>query len=55
MHPAPVDRDVEIARPAWLKRQNHALSTNDNGVFVRMAILESRIGSKAPAKKHKDS
>ena len=49
--PAPVKRDVEIAKTTWLKHQNHGIVQQmTNGVFVRMAILEPYWRVETPTK-----
>ncbi len=44
MHPAPVNRDVEIALTTVSTKITHWSQQMTNGVFVRMAILGIRIG-----------
>ena len=41
MHPAPVNRDVEIADHLVEAPKSRIVQQMTNGVFVRMAILES--------------
>ncbi|MBV7390209.1 aspartate carbamoyltransferase catalytic subunit [Enterococcus alishanensis] len=41
MHPAPVNRDVEIADSLVESLQSRIIEQMSNGVFVRMAILEA--------------
>ena len=40
MHPAPVNRDVEIADSLVEKWKISYIWTNENGMFMRQAILE---------------
>lgn len=46
MHPAPVNRDVEIADQLVESKQSRIVKQMTNGVFVRMAILESILNSR---------
>ncbi|MET0785434.1 MAG: aspartate carbamoyltransferase, partial [Paenisporosarcina sp.] len=41
MHPAPVNRDVEIASELVESEKSRIFKQMHNGVFIRMAILES--------------
>ncbi len=41
MHPAPVNRDVEIADALVEAEKSRIVKQMSNGVFVRMAILEA--------------
>ncbi len=41
MHPAPVNRDVEIADILVESKQSRILTQMKNGMFVRMAIMEA--------------
>ncbi|KXT78885.1 Aspartate carbamoyltransferase [Streptococcus sp. DD13] len=41
MHPAPVNRDVEIADSLVEAPKSRIVTQMQNGVFVRMAILEA--------------
>ncbi|PCS01567.1 aspartate carbamoyltransferase catalytic subunit [Lactococcus fujiensis] len=41
MHPAPVNRDVEIADELVESRQSRIVQQMTNGVYIRMAILEA--------------
>lgn len=47
MHPAPVNRDVEIADRLVEAPQSRIVAQMQNGVFVRMAILEAILNGKA--------
>lgn len=47
MHPAPVNRDVEIADQLVEAPQSRIVTQMRNGVFVRMAILETILNGKA--------
>ena len=47
MHPAPVNRDVEIADNLVEAPQSRIVTQMQNGVFVRMAILEAVLKGKA--------
>lgn len=47
MHPAPVNRDVEIADQLVEAPQSRIVTQMRNGVFVRMAILEAILNGKA--------
>lgn len=47
MHPAPVNRDVEIADSLVESLQSRIVEQMENGVFVRMAILEAILNGKA--------
>ncbi|MER0123431.1 aspartate carbamoyltransferase catalytic subunit [Streptococcus sp. ZJ93] len=47
MHPAPVNRDVEIADALVEAPKSRIVRQMQNGVFVRMAILEAVIQAKA--------
>lgn len=47
MHPAPVNRDVEIADSLVESLQSRITEQMTNGVFVRMAILEAILNGKA--------
>ena len=53
MHPAPVNRDVEIADHLVEAPKSRIVQQMTNGVFVRMAILESVLASRNANKKHK--
>lgn len=46
MHPAPVNRDVEIADSLVTDPRSRIVTQMKNGVFARMAILESVINGK---------
>ena len=47
MHPAPVNRDVEIADSLVESPQSRIVTQMENGVFVRMAILEAVLRARA--------
>ncbi|TLG81331.1 aspartate carbamoyltransferase catalytic subunit [Vagococcus zengguangii] len=47
MHPAPVNRDVELADELVESYQSRIVSQMSNGVFMRMAILEAILEGKA--------
>lgn len=47
MHPAPVNRDVEIASQLVEAPKSRIATQMQNGVFVRMAILEAVLNGKA--------
>lgn len=47
MHPAPVNRDVEIADSLVEGLQSRIVRQMTNGVYVRMAILEAILHGKA--------
>ena len=47
MHPAPVNRDVEIADRLVEASKSRIARQMQNGVFVRMAILEAVLNGKA--------
>ena len=47
MHPAPVNRDVELADPLVEGLRSRIVTQMTNGVFVRMAILEAVLNGKA--------
>ncbi|MHC5373710.1 aspartate carbamoyltransferase catalytic subunit [Enterococcus sp. LJL120] len=47
MHPAPVNRDVEIADSLVESMKSRIVEQMTNGVFVRMAILEAILNGKA--------
>ncbi|MDT2673610.1 aspartate carbamoyltransferase catalytic subunit [Enterococcus dongliensis] len=47
MHPAPVNRDVEIADSLVESLQSRIVSQMTNGVYIRMAILEAVLRGKA--------
>ena len=47
MHPAPVNRDVEIADLLVEAPKSRIVQQMQNGVFVRMAILEAIVNGKA--------
>ncbi|OOL58286.1 hypothetical protein B1P97_11140, partial [Enterococcus faecium] len=47
MHPAPVNRDVELADSLVEGLQSRIVQQMSNGVFVRMAILEAVLNGKA--------
>lgn len=49
MHPAPVNRDVEIASELVESRQSRIFKQMENGVYVRMAVLK-RVLEKANLK-----
>ena len=53
MHPAPVNRDVEIADHLVEAPKSRIVQQMTNGVFVRMAILESVLASRKRQLKHK--
>lgn len=46
MHPAPVNRDVEIADCLVTSKQSRIVQQMKNGVYVRMAILEAIMNGK---------
>ena len=46
MHPAPVNRDVEIADSLVEAPKSRIVAQMQNGVFVRMAILEAILRGK---------
>ncbi len=46
MHPAPVNRDVEIADSLVTAPQSRIVTQMKNGVFARMAILEAVMNGK---------
>ena len=50
MHPAPVNRDVEIADHLVEAPKSRIVQQMTNGVFVRMAILESVLEVETPMK-----
>ena len=41
MHPAPVNRDVELADSLVEGMQSRIITQMSNGVYMRMAILEA--------------
>ncbi len=41
MHPAPVNRDVELASELVEAKQSRIVTQMTNGVYARMAILEA--------------
>lgn len=47
MHPAPVNRDVELADELVENLQSRIVAQMSNGVFMRMAILEAILHGKA--------
>lgn len=47
MHPAPVNRDVEIADSLVESLQSRIVPQMTNGVYIRMAILEAVLNGKA--------
>ncbi|MFV0559543.1 MAG: aspartate carbamoyltransferase catalytic subunit [Enterococcus sp.] len=47
MHPAPVNRDVELADSLVESKQSRIIEQMTNGVFVRMAILEAVLNGKS--------
>ncbi|HAP2865027.1 TPA: aspartate carbamoyltransferase catalytic subunit [Enterococcus faecalis] len=47
MHPAPVNRDVELADELVESLQSRIVAQMSNGVFIRMAILEAILHGKA--------
>ena len=47
MHPAPVNRDVELADALVESLRSRIITQMSNGVFVRMAILEAVLNGKA--------
>jgi aspartate carbamoyltransferase catalytic subunit len=47
MHPAPVNRDVEIADSLVESLQSRIVPQMTNGVFIRMAILEAVLRGKS--------
>lgn len=47
MHPAPVNRDVELADELVESQQSRIVAQMSNGVFMRMAILEAILHGKA--------
>ena len=47
MHPAPVNRDVEIADSLVEAPKARIVAQMQNGVFVRMAIIEAILNGKA--------
>lgn len=47
MHPAPVNRDVELADELVESMQSRIVAQMSNGVFMRMAILEAILHGKA--------
>lgn len=47
MHPAPVNRDVELADELVESLQSRIIEQMSNGVFVRMAILEAVLNGKS--------
>lgn len=47
MHPAPVNRDVELADSLVESLQSRIVAQMSNGVFMRMAILEAILEGKA--------
>ena len=46
MHPAPVNRDVEIADSLVESPQSRIVQQMSNGVYTRMAILEAILAGK---------
>lgn len=50
MHPAPVNRDVEIADELVESNQSRIVQQMNNGVYTRMAILDAIIREQAEAK-----
>lgn len=50
MHPAPVNRDVEIADSLVEASQSRIVRQMENGVFVRMAILEAILEGRREAR-----
>ncbi|HBC4394011.1 TPA: aspartate carbamoyltransferase catalytic subunit [Enterococcus faecalis] len=51
MHPAPVNRDVELADELVESLQSRIVAQMSNGVFMRMAILEAILHGKALVEK----
>ncbi|MGX7243272.1 aspartate carbamoyltransferase catalytic subunit [Enterococcus quebecensis] len=47
MHPAPINRDVELADPLVEGIQSRIIQQMSNGVYMRMAILEAVLQGKA--------
>ena len=47
MHPAPVNRDVELADELVESYQSRITQQMTNGVFMRMAILEAILQGKS--------
>ena len=47
MHPAPVNRDVELADALVEGIQSRIVQQMTNGVYVRMAILEAILTGRA--------
>ena len=47
MHPAPVNRDVELADSLVEGLQSRIVTQMTNGVYVRMAILEAILAGRA--------
>ena len=47
IHPAPVNRDVELADELVESLQSRIVAQMSNGVFMRMAILEAILHGKA--------
>ncbi len=50
MHPAPVNRDVEIADQLVESKQSRIVQQMTNGVYIRMAILEAVLRGRKKAK-----
>ena len=46
MHPAPVNRDVELADECVEAKKSRIVEQMRNGVFMRMAILENILESR---------
>jgi aspartate carbamoyltransferase catalytic subunit len=46
MHPAPVNRDVELASDLVDGPQSRIFTQMQNGVFMRMAMLEAVINAR---------
>ncbi len=47
MHPAPVNRDVELADALVESIRSRIVTQMANGVYIRMAILEAVLNGKA--------
>ena len=47
MHPAPVNRDVELADSLVEGLQSRIVQQMTNGVYIRMAVLEAILNGKA--------
>ncbi|KAA9301910.1 aspartate carbamoyltransferase catalytic subunit [Aerococcus sanguinicola] len=55
MHPAPVNRDVEIADSLVESDQSRIIQQMSNGVFMRMAILEAVINAKEANEENREA